>query len=111
MVEIQAGPVRLLIHFFAGLFLCNGLPHFIAGLQGHSFPSPFARPPGVGNSSPLVNMVWGYANLLIGAAALGRWPMSVGLNPAFVGFNAGVLVMGACTAHHFGKVMRARAAK
>ena len=35
-------------HFFAGFFLVNGVPHFVQGISGNSFQSPFARPPGVG---------------------------------------------------------------
>lgn len=39
----------------AGFFLGNAVPHFVAGVMGQSFPSPFANPPGQGLSSPLVN--------------------------------------------------------
>lgn len=59
--------------FFAGAFLANTVPHFIHGISGDKFPTPFAKPPGKGLSSPSVNMVWalfngaaGYALLIIG---------------------------------------------
>ncbi len=52
--------------FFAGLFIANTVPHFIHGISGDSFPSPFSNPPGKGLSSPTVNAVWGLGNLLIG---------------------------------------------
>jgi hypothetical protein len=52
--------------FFAGLFIINSVPHFIHGVSGDSFPSPFANPPGKGLSSPIVNTLWGLGNLLIG---------------------------------------------
>ena len=52
--------------FFAGMFLANTIPHFVHGISGDSFPSPFAHPPGKGLSSPTVNVVWGLANLVIG---------------------------------------------
>ena len=52
--------------FFAGFFLANFVPHFVQGVSGNSFPSPFANPPGKGLSSPTVNVLWGLANLLIG---------------------------------------------
>ncbi len=52
--------------FFAGLFLANTIPHFVHGVSGDSFPSPFANPPGKGLSSPLVNVLWGLANLVLG---------------------------------------------
>ncbi len=52
--------------FFAGAFLANMVPHFIHGISGDSFPSPFADPPGKGVSSPTVNVVWGLGNLVVG---------------------------------------------
>jgi len=52
--------------FFAGAFLANMVPHFIHGISGDSFPSPFSDPPGKGLSSPIVNVVWGLGNLVIG---------------------------------------------
>jgi hypothetical protein len=52
--------------FFAGVFLANAVPHFVAGVQGRSFPSPFASPPGKGESSPTVNVLWGTANAAVG---------------------------------------------
>ena len=52
--------------FFAGAFLANTGPHFIHGISGDSFPSPFSDPPGKGLSSPTVNVVWGLGNLVIG---------------------------------------------
>ncbi|WP_343637460.1 hypothetical protein [Fluviicola sp.] len=52
--------------FFAGFFLANAVPHFVNGISGNLFPTPFADPPGQGLSSPLVNVLWALANLLIG---------------------------------------------
>lgn len=52
--------------FFAGAFLANVVPHFVHGISGDSFPSPFATPPGKGLSSPTVNVIWGLVNLVIG---------------------------------------------
>jgi hypothetical protein len=52
--------------FFAGAFLANTIPHFVHGISGDSFPSPFANPPGRGLSSPLVNVLWGLGNLVVG---------------------------------------------
>jgi hypothetical protein len=52
--------------FFAGLFLANVVPHFVHGVSGDSFPSPFANPPGKGLSSPMVNVLWALLNLVIG---------------------------------------------
>lgn len=52
--------------FFAGVFLTNGIPHFINGISGNPFPTPFADPPGKGLSSPLINVLWALLNMLIG---------------------------------------------
>ena len=52
--------------FFAGGFLTNAIPHFVNGISGNAFPSPFANPPGQGLSSPLTNVLWALFNLLVG---------------------------------------------
>lgn len=52
--------------FFAGAFLANVVPHFIHGVSGDAFPTPFATPPGKGLSPPFVNVLWACLNLLIG---------------------------------------------
>lgn len=52
--------------FFAGAFLANAAPHFIYGVCGDPFPTPFAKPPGRGLSSPPVNVVWALLNLVVG---------------------------------------------
>ena len=43
--------------FFAGAFLTNVVPHFVNGISGNAFPTPFANPPGQGLSSPLTNVL------------------------------------------------------
>jgi hypothetical protein len=52
--------------FFGGVFLANVVPHFVHGISGDRFPTPFARPPGKGLSSRTVNVVWALLNLVIG---------------------------------------------
>ncbi len=59
-----------LLEFLGGAFLANGVPHFVQGVSGNPFQSPFAKPPGKGESSPLSNALWGFANLLAGALPL-----------------------------------------
>jgi hypothetical protein len=56
--------------FFAGVFLANAVPHFVGGIQGRRFPTPFASPPGKGESSPTLNVVWGTANAVVGYVLL-----------------------------------------
>jgi hypothetical protein len=53
-------------YFFSGAFLVNAIPHFVNGVSGRSFPTPFASPPGKGQSSPMVNVLWGAANAVAG---------------------------------------------
>lgn len=53
--------------FWAGVFLANFVPHFIKGSAGDPFPTPFAKPPGKGLSSPLVNVLWALFNLIVGS--------------------------------------------
>lgn len=56
--------------FFGGVFLANFVPHFIAGMSGRRFPTPFATPPFRGLSSPAVNVLWGLFNLAVAYALL-----------------------------------------
>ena len=53
-------------HFFGGAFLANAVPHFVSGMMGRPFQSPFAKPPGRGLSSSTVNVLWGFFNLVVG---------------------------------------------
>ena len=48
------------------MFLANFVPHFINGVSGNAFPTPFANPPGKGLSAPVINVLWALFNLLIG---------------------------------------------
>ncbi len=94
-----------LLEFLGGLFLANGVPHFVQGVSGHRFQSPFASPPGVGESSPLINALWGYANLAVGATLL--WFFHPRGGAAFLGWilvGLGVLMMSVMLSIHFGKV-------
>src|ERR1700691_5375430 len=52
--------------FFAGMFLANVVPHFVHGISGDRFPTPFAHPRGKALSSPTVNVAWGLLNLVVG---------------------------------------------
>jgi hypothetical protein len=90
--------------FFAGAFLCNSIPHLCSGLQGRRFPTPFAKPRGVGESPPIANFFWGIANLLVGIYLLSRQPLEVGINPEFMSLTVGALLMGTYLSIHFGRV-------
>jgi hypothetical protein len=93
------------LQFVAGLLLANGLPHFVQGISGAPFQSPFATPPGVGESSPLVNVLWGFANLAIGFALLRSFqPEGEGAVVGWLVVGVGVLLAGIFLARHFGAV-------
>jgi hypothetical protein len=52
-------------YFFGGVFLANFFPHFIAGMSGVRFQTPFAKPPFRGLSSPIVNVLYALFNLAV----------------------------------------------
>jgi hypothetical protein len=89
---------------FAGALLCNCIPHLVAGLQGARFPTPFAKPSGVGESSSLVNFVWGASNLLVGLFIASRRLTVIGPNLQVAAVVLGFLAIGLFSAVHFGKV-------
>jgi hypothetical protein len=103
--------MHYLANFFAGAFLCNCLPHLACGLRGERFPTPFARPYGVGRSSALLNFLWGFGNLVAG---LGLWSLSaiiIGFNWGYIVFLTGILILGGNLAHHFEDVRSKRTDK
>jgi hypothetical protein len=96
-----------LAHFFAGMFLANGLPHFVNGISGRRFPSPFASPPGRGESRPVVNVLWGLANFFLGYGLLigvGHFSLAPSLDLLFVA--AGMLFISVILAVHFGGIAK-----
>lgn len=92
--------------FFCGAFLCNCIPHLACGLRGEAFPTPFARPRGVGLSSPFLNFVWGLANLAAGAAILARRGVPT-TGSTLLALVLGVIALGTYLSIHFGKVRQA----
>ncbi|HMF76181.1 MAG TPA: hypothetical protein VK604_11010 [Bryobacteraceae bacterium] len=58
--------LHLVSYFFGGAFLANTVPHFVSGMMGRSFQTPFAKPPGKGLSSSTVNVLWGFFNAVVG---------------------------------------------
>jgi len=78
---------------FAGIFLTNFVPHFIHGVSGDSFPSPFSNPPGKGLSSPFINVLWALANLVIGYILLRAGKVSQTNKWSLLAFFVGVVYM------------------
>ncbi len=93
-----------LAHFGAGLFFANGVPHFVNGISGRRFQSPFASPPGVGESSPLINVIWGMANFVIGYCLLyGVGNFDAGFSVDLLIVAIGALAAAIGLALHFGR--------
>ncbi len=89
--------------FLAGLFLGNAVPHFVYGVCGDRFPTPFSRPPGRGLSSPTVNVAWALLNLLVGYVLLRVGRAWDGGDAARVAVFAGVAAISLTTSTHFAK--------
>jgi hypothetical protein len=92
-------------YFFGGAFFTNALPHFVSGLMGRPFQSPFAKPPGKGLSSSIVNVVWGAFNLAIAYLLIlrvGIFDFRSTVDIASVGI--GGLLMALMLAFTFGKL-------
>lgn len=90
--------------FFSGVFACNGLPHFVAGVMGRRFQTPFARPPGKGLSSPAANVVWGFFNFVVAYELLrGAGELSLASGFQMLIFGSGVLLMGLVHGYSFGR--------
>ena len=91
-------------YLFGGAFLANAVPHFVSGVMGRPFQSPFAKPPGEGLSSSTVNVLWGFANFVI-AYLLIAWLGDFDLHAAdhVIAAGAGVLLIGVMSARLFGR--------
>jgi hypothetical protein len=89
--------------FFAGLFLTNVVPHFVSGISGDRFPTPFARPPGKGLSSPTVNVVWALINLVVGYILFRAGKLSNGDTSAIIVFFAGIVAISLMLSVRFSK--------
>ncbi|WP_407176544.1 hypothetical protein [Bradyrhizobium sp. STM 3562] len=94
----------LVSYFFAGAFAENAIPHFVSGVMGRPFQSPFAKPPGRGLSSSKVNVIWGFANIVVAYLLLAQvgsfdWRTTNHV----VAFGLGLLLKGIGSAHQFGK--------
>ena len=84
---------HLIAAFFAGMFLANAVPHYVYGVCGDRFPSPFSKPPGKGLSSPTVNVVWGLFNVVIGYVLFRAGRIWGGDDLTLVIFFAGVVAI------------------
>jgi hypothetical protein len=93
-----------LSYLFGGAFLANAVPHFVSGVMGQPFQSPFAKPRGEGLSSSTVNVLWGFANFVFAyllIARVGNFDLRAVDHVSAAG--AGVLLMGVMSARLFGR--------
>jgi len=91
-------------YFFGGAFLANAIPHYVSGLMGRAFQSPFAKPRGEGLSSSTINVVWGFFNLIAGYALIcriGDFDLRAADQVAAAGLGA--LLLSMLMARHFGR--------
>ena len=91
-------------YLFGGAFLANAVPHFVSGMMGRPFQSPFAKPRGKGLSSSTVNVLWGFANFVVAyllIARVGSFDLRAGDHVMAAG--VGVLLIGVISARSFGR--------
>ncbi len=91
--------IHYLSWFIGGVFLTNAVPHFVSGVMGRPFQSPFAKPPGKGLSSSTVNVLWGFLNLAVGyllVCRVGNFDLNSTAHVVVLGL--GVLLMGLISA-------------
>jgi hypothetical protein len=91
-------------YFFGGAFLTNAVPHFVSGVMGRPFQSPFANPPGKGLSSSTVNVLWGFFNLAVGYLLICRvGQFDLRSTEQLLAVGLGILLFGLMIARTFGK--------
>lgn len=96
--------LHLVSWFFGGAFLTNAVPHYVSGLMGKPFQSPFAKPSGQGLSSSTVNVLWGFLNLVVGYLLLCRvGHFDLRDTSDAIALGLGVLALSLPTARHFGR--------
>jgi uncharacterized membrane protein len=89
--------------FFAGAFLANAVPHFVYGISGDKFPTPFAKPPGKGLSSATTNVIWGLFNFIVGFLLFNSGNITTAQPLTWVLFFAGAAAMSVMLSNNFQK--------
>jgi hypothetical protein len=96
--------LHLVSYFFGGICLANAVPHFVSGMMGRCFQSPFAKPPGRGLSSSTVNVLWGFFNAVIGYMLVLRvGHFDVRSTSHVLVLAVGALLISLHSARHFGQ--------
>ena len=93
-----------LAYFAGGAVLTNAIPHFVSGVMGRPFQSPFATPRGEGLSSSTVNVAWGFFNLVVAYLLICRvGAFDLRATPDAVALGLGMLLPGVALARRFGR--------
>jgi hypothetical protein len=96
--------LHLVSYFFGGIFLANAIPHFVSGMMGRPFQTPFAKPPGEGLSSSTVNVLWGFLNAVVSYLLVVRvGNFDLRSTRDVVALAGGVLLISVLMARHFGQ--------
>jgi hypothetical protein len=96
--------LHLVSYFFGGIFLANAVPHFVSGIMGRPFQSPFATPPGKGLSSSTVNVLWGFFNTVAGYLLVVRvGNFDLRSISDVLALAVGALLISVLMARHFGR--------
>ena len=96
--------LHLVSYFFGGIFLTNAIPHFVSGMMGRPFQSPFAKPPGKGLSSSTVNVLWGFFNAVVGYILVVRvGNFDLRSTRDILALAVGALLISLPMARHFGQ--------
>jgi len=96
--------LHLVSYFFGGIFLANAIPHFVSGMMGQPFQSPFAKPPGKGLSSSTVNVLWGFFNAVVGYLLVVRvGDFDLRSISDVLALAVGALLISLQSARHFGQ--------
>ena len=96
--------LHLVSYFFGGIFLANAIPHFVSGMMGRPFQTPFAKPPGEGLSSSTVNVLWGFLNAVVGYLLVVRvGNFDLRSTRDVVSLAGGALLISLLMAKHFGQ--------
>jgi hypothetical protein len=96
--------LHLVSYFVGGIFMANAIPHFVSGIMGRPFQTPFAKPPGEGLSSSTVNVLWGFFNAVVGyllVVRVGNFDLR-SISDVFA-LAVGALLISFLMARHFGQ--------
>lgn len=86
--------MSIIWYFLAGFAAWNGIPHLVKGITGQKHMTPFKRV-----SSPILNVIWGFVNLvfalfLLGVAS-GQGGLTLPWNANLAGANLWAFLIGA----------------